>query len=717
MNNNPLLNIDFLELLNSNRNREVYARIIALSFAEEALEQIEGIISSGSINIDGNSAVCRTCSLTMNTDKLNLTDYYWGIKNKFRLEIGIKNTIKNMVYYIDPNTKEIKYWKDIYPQDIIWFPQGTYAITTFNPQEQVGSYSISISGKDKMCFLNGELGGSLNASIDFGREEYYDKETNLTTYTSIPIKKIIQEILHTYAQEPYHNIIINDLDMCGVELLEYRGDVPMYLLYNIGTNEFINFTLNGKTLCRAVKEENGFYSEIDGKDMTLDKDIIYDTRVEIVNDVGATVQPTKVHFPFESDGTRIPADKVYQIARVEYGQTVGYRRTDLTYPGDLISKVGESITSILDKIKKMLGEYEYFYDVDGRFVFQRKKIYLQNSWYNIVKVGADEYVDNAAYTSAVTYKFKGNDLITSFSNSPNLTNLKNDFSVWGQRNGISGIKIPVHYRYAIDKKPKTYISPYQTDKENNAKEYNTAEYDWRELIYQMALDHYAHNQDDDYIAKLIAANPDTCANGVSGYYQYYTDILGFWRDLYDPEAPEEEREKNSNWLKNVFRYPDQLNFWFDFLDIEGELDQFSVKTIGARVKTINDNTVTAIYYREVPNLIFTTAQDWKDEKLIMMDGYTPIFITSNLESLFSISAQGKSAQEQIDELLYNYSYCINNVTIQMIPIYNLQPNTRIYVCDDKNGIDGDYIVSKITLPLTYNGTMSVTAIKAPQRLI
>jgi hypothetical protein len=41
----------------------------------------------------------------------------------------------------------------------------------------------------------------------------------------------------------------------------------------------------------------------------------------------------------------------------------------LVYPGDLITNIGESLTSMLDKIKNMLGDFEYFYDVDGRFVF------------------------------------------------------------------------------------------------------------------------------------------------------------------------------------------------------------------------------------------------------------------------------------------------------------------------------------------------------------
>jgi hypothetical protein len=39
--------------------------------------------------------------------------------------------------------------------------------------------------------------------------------------------------------------------------------------------------------------------------------------------------------------------------------------TDLTFAGDLICNVGESVMSMLDKIKNMLSEFEYFYNVDG----------------------------------------------------------------------------------------------------------------------------------------------------------------------------------------------------------------------------------------------------------------------------------------------------------------------------------------------------------------
>jgi hypothetical protein len=49
------------------------------------------------------------------------------------LEIGVKNNIDSK-----------------YP-NIVWFPQGVYLITGFNTNQTVNNYTISISGKDKMC--------------------------------------------------------------------------------------------------------------------------------------------------------------------------------------------------------------------------------------------------------------------------------------------------------------------------------------------------------------------------------------------------------------------------------------------------------------------------------------------------------------------------------------------------------------------------------------
>jgi len=81
-----------------------------------------------------------------------------------------------------------------------------------------------------MCLLNGDVGGIINATTDFGTYDYTDVETNITTNYKYPIKKILWDMVHAYANEPFHNIILNDLDELGLELLEYKYDVPLYII-------------------------------------------------------------------------------------------------------------------------------------------------------------------------------------------------------------------------------------------------------------------------------------------------------------------------------------------------------------------------------------------------------------------------------------------------------------------------------------------------------
>ena len=92
---NPLLDIEFLKELDANKNKEVFAKIILLTFDEYPVEEIQGRITQGSINVDGTSAVRRTCSLSMVSQKVDFNNNYWSIKNKFQLEIGLTNTINS----------------------------------------------------------------------------------------------------------------------------------------------------------------------------------------------------------------------------------------------------------------------------------------------------------------------------------------------------------------------------------------------------------------------------------------------------------------------------------------------------------------------------------------------------------------------------------------------------------------------------------------------
>ena len=833
----------FLVDLDNQINKEIYARVTALTFDELPTERIEGRITGGSISIDGTSAIRRSCSLTIAAQDFIYNHYYWGINSKIKIEIGVKNTINTLM------------------PEIIWFNQGIYILTTFNTSYNVNNATISINAKDKMCLLNGEVGGALESSVDFGSIEEED-EYGIWKINKIPVADIIKNMVHTYAREPLHNIIINDLENYGLELLEYRYDIPMYLYRsaNDTTNSYHNMILENDDLTLYIKDGNT-YTPISLKDLTSE---YLDILVQLPGDNSHTPIPVyALH-----NGSYVG----YIFTKVEYGQTAGYRVSDLIYPGDLVANIGESITSVLDKIKNMLTEFEYFYDLDGHFVFQKKQSFISTMWSSGADSNNIESMSHAlAKTTSNAYIFKDNQIITAMSNNPNLANLRNDYSIWGERTGTSGAKMPIHMRYAIDKKPSYYKSfsgiiyatneqvfnnPTIADQKNN----NVLYVDWREIIYQMGLDYYKYNTLDDFELTLMANNPAFYGSGQTGYERYYIDLQGFWRQLYYPflneEIVEKEKEKTNitntitslnssienlkttisdynkkdslttsekttlnnyaidlkntqeelrlseieqdkinikleeyynilskyyyfdspnkdiivtykglissvtalttvsnaqegdcyflesnsgsdkkgdifmyisnswekvnyrnektGWARDVYEQPDALNFWFDFLDTEGQLQQFNVKNVGSRSKAVNETSIKSIYFRETPAVVFTDILD--SERKLSSYKYLQI-PEEHIEKMFTISAQGKSAKNRLDELIYAHGYCIETISVTALPIYYLDVNTRIYIHNEDNEINGDYIVSKITIPLTYNGTMSINATKAAENIL
>ena len=660
----PLLDKSFLKQLFKERNREIYAKIISLSFNEEPLEEIQGRISSGgNINIDGNSAVRRSCQLELTTEKTNISDYYWSINSKFKLEIGLKN-------YIDSK----------YP-DVIWFKQGTYIITSFNQVLNTSSSKISITGKDKMCLLNGEVGGQFSAPVKLANILTVGEDgKTITDKKRLLLKQIILNLLHEFGGESLENIIINDLEDTAVELLQYKGDSDIFFFRD----------KNGIVKNMSTDAEQSCWIE--------DKDAPGGRIHTTIGNVNAikyySLSPySNNHFATDvslsSDG-----GFNYNIIKIEYGQTAGYRKTEVTYPGDLDAAAGATITSILDQIIKTFSDFEYFYNIYGKFVFQKKKTYINSAWSPIQRdLKVELFSDNNEYV----YSFDDNELVTSFTNTPNILNLKNDFSVWGQKKKT---KTSFHVRYAFDKKPDRYVTTGLGDEKS--KEYLSTQYDWREIIYQMAKDYYDNNQKGREFYRQLYLKNGQFINGRTGYEQYYTDLLGFWREIYDGQ----------NWTELV-ETPEELPFWIDFIEGDASFVKYNVPSIGDRTKVVNDSSSTAISFRETINVLYVDNLESEDTT---NDGYTYIQLPKDLQELFEISEAQKSAQNEIDNLLYNHSYCVESVTIQAVPVYILEPNTKILVSDNQNGIYGQYIVNKISIPLSYNGMMSINAIKDIERI-
>ena len=233
---NYLYDTDFLKKMDYHREKDVYVKLTLLTINDYPRQYIEGQVTGGSINVDGTSAIRRSCSLNLvvtNKELDDATSYindeYWSYNNKFKLEIGLKNLV-------DPK----------YP-DIIWFNQGTYIITSFNTSVSVNSLTVAIQGKDKMCRLNGEIGGNIPIETDFGTIEI-EHDDKTVTIEKVPLKSIIQQAVKEYGGERIENIVINDLDFDAFELWEYRGANPMYLIIDAASRKVrgVNFDSNTK---------------------------------------------------------------------------------------------------------------------------------------------------------------------------------------------------------------------------------------------------------------------------------------------------------------------------------------------------------------------------------------------------------------------------------------------------------------------------------------
>ena len=67
-------------------------------------------------------------------------------------------------------------------------------------------------------------------------------------------------------------------------------------------------------------------------------------------------------------------------------------------------------------------------------------------------------------------------------------------------------------------------------------------------------------------------------------------------------------------------------------------------------------------------------------------------------------------------MLHQYTSYNESITVNAIPIFYLEPNTRITVRDTVSGIYGDYMINNISLPLDITSTMTLSCVRALERI-
>lgn len=630
-----LNDMDFLTQLDKLHMRVQYAKIILLSFKdEEPIKEIQGSITSGNLSVNGSSAIRRTINLTMlaSIDNSNLED----IDN----EISINKKIKVLIGYDNP----LKSYKNY--GDIIWFPCGLFVLSSANISCSTSGWNISITGKDKMCLLDGTAGGTLPASITF-HESLVQLDNGDVEIQYPTIFQIIYEAVNHWGGEAIENIIITDIDEEIKMLVRYMGDKPVY------------FSDDYQSLSFEAQED----------------------------------------YPH----------------MFSYGQDAGYKYTDFTYPGELVLNAGDTVVTLLDKIVSTLGNYEYFYNIDGKFVFQEIKNYL-NTGSPLLELSPEDYV--RSYNNAkFLYSLTDLDTTTAITRNPKYDNVKNDFYVWGKRKTSTGVEVSIRYHLAIDDKPDIDLAMQNMWEVKDKKSNLIVRYDFN------TLDDYSV---DDYTVTLVGIPCDEWREELyrralnaqvsnSVYDNYYdSELIAEWRNLYNPMN--KNWDATNHWNPDVFNDPGSINFWLDFIDTSSALGKYSIKNIGRRTKVVNNNDIKTVYNSEVPDVVFIEGLD--QDLIVKYQGIGQRFfiLTNEYYDMFSISTTGTSCFDQIREMMYQ-NLCYNTtISLTCLPKYYIEPNNIIRVEDKDSNIYGNYQITQYSLPLTYNGTMSITATEVLTRV-
>ena len=671
----------FLERVNQARVKKQFVKITFLDWLENPIQEIQALVTGGSINIDGNSSVRRTANLSVYIPEKEYADItnvnnLFSINKKMYLELGFENTFDDYLDY-----------------EKIWIPQGLFVINNASISYTSGGITASLTLKDKMCLLNGDCGGILPAQTQFDTYDILD--TNGEYVISKPIiSQIIRELVNHFGGEQLGKIIINDVEPRIKQVVKWTNQSnPVFL----------------------------FYTEESGR-LSMDQ----------------TEQPQEGE----------------QWKMYSFNEDIGYIYTDFTCPNELIGNAGETICSILDKIKNILGNYEYFYDIDGNFVFQEIKNYINTSHATVVlnNLNKNDYIIDRG-TGKSVYDLTNSKLVVSYSHPPNYSNVKNDYIVWGMRKNANGNEVPIRYHLAIDNKPKIgnvynvyfYIDPLdELEKAKIVWDFDTMDalpnpgtvgevyqvndtlyiWDSNELEYfPIELDVYKIKTNDwrsELYLQGVAADP---LGRASNYY--YTELMTEWPKQYDlrktqtAETIDGKPVYIGGFRQEYEADPSSLDFYLDMIDSTAKVSEFNVNAIGRRTLVENNNEVNCIFEPNIPDFVIIEngqpdTQEKRDECLNKHQKF--IQVDSSIYKFLSIGGMKNGAFYEIKDLLYSHTGYNENINISVLPIYNLEPNTRITVNNEESGIRGDFMVNNISLPLDINGTMTISAIRAVEKL-
>ena len=600
---------------------------------------------------------------------------------------------------------------------LFWFTLGSYMIQNASVSYNIQQgIQISLKLMDKMALLNGEMGGTFAEEVVHSPLGLYADGTQTIVETGVKVRTLIEYLLRDYGE---------------LTTAEYRiEDIP-------------NTVHN---LLRWIYKEKALIVDTDKKELKLAQE-----------------------------------ESVEGLDIFSYHEHIGYTSTDFVYPldKDLLSKAGETVVSVLDTIKNTLGNYEYFFDVNGVFHFReiKNQLNIGSAFDDLTKAIADKYFFKTLTEESV-YSFKDARLVSSYANDPQYTKIKNDFVVWGKNNSKRDIRYHLRLQETPDStKLSQWIVRFNTKPEHNAPysiveaQVKSAGMSWKgeEGVFLTVDD-----EDNSlfYIDFSAAQRPGRLASDgesvtddewrlllylqaiqkhLSRQTPFDKELMSYLPLLYSLEYPSVEYSPetktynpipyDSAYIQENFFKPiydrNNLSYWIDVINTNdaqlaqvADVQQFGVETIGKHTKVINDEKVNCLFSSVTSELDKYTFIESESEEVefIEQDGKWTIRVPQNYvledngkEVSFWTECVGlgtieKPAFEVLRSSLHEYLSYNNNINIQVLPVYHLDANQRITVENKESDVYGDYVINTISLPLALNGMMTINARKAVERI-
>lgn len=637
--------------------RQHYVKITVKDFDK----QIEGIVTNGTINVNGNSSLRRngnlTCVIDKNTlhpDITNINNLI-SIKTKILIEIGLQNDIGA----------------------IVWFKQGDFVVSSASVTHDANNITLSISFKDKMALLNGDLGGTFTQSLIHTPIDVYNSEETQFTREPVTYRALIKTLVQEYSNLSDEQIHIKLSDNEIGEYQESWDEIDQIVTWT-GTQPLYIYK----------QEDDGFY------------------QLSFID----------------------PGAGVFEKNIVNYGDAIGFQRIPFTYPTEkeLTSNPGETVVSVLDKIKTTLGNFEYFFDINGEFWFQPIANFLnkglsEDNLDNAIKDWKENNNISVSYgevldSGSPVFDFTDLSLITSFNNAPKYESIKNDLSITGIRGDNKttlqyhlvfedpdpqNSKLTVKAGTKFSKYDENGITKFRVD--NNGKVINNLKnLDYRTQMY------FGYLSCEEEKNQVLQDYPEWALWGKELKNWWPTTML---LDMTDAGSITETFSALQSLPSSLYN----LNYYFEMIDLSEY--GLNVSQIGLRTKAKTDNKVNIMFSSKPLDLycIVAGTDNTRTERAAAIEG-GKAFIQIP-ESAGRTVAQGvmqNAAYDHIRSMVHTTIQYNEGVNLAVVPIYNLEPNTLILAQDPDAGVKIPtlYEVKSFSIPLSYDGIMSISCVRA-----